>query len=122
MKLPLEFTGNYWLFMVKISTMRCWVRNQGTVAEVWTRTTSRRLEGLSPQANSRRTYKKKSTNFSDSRCRELNICMARVNEIIAGLGYARPHTNAATTAAIANFHNLPTDRIWHQVSRNIHNL
>jgi hypothetical protein len=47
--------------------------------------------------------KKKSTNFSDSRCRELNIGMARVNEIIAGLGYARPHTNAATTAAIANF-------------------
>lgn len=34
---------------------------------------------------------------------KLSIGLASVNEIIAGLGFARPHTSAATSAAIANF-------------------
>jgi transposase len=33
---------------------------------------------------------------------KLNIGLASVNQIIAGLDYARPHTNAATSAAIQN--------------------
>lgn len=105
MKLPLEFTGNYWLFM-----LRFWVRKSGDSGgnlDPNDQSLSGRSVTTTHDLNRHIVFefiqkKKKSTNLSDSRCRESNIGLARVNETTAGLGYARPHTNAATSAAIAN--------------------
>lgn len=75
MKLPLEFTGNYWLFMVKSSTLRLWVRKSGeSGGNLDSNDQSRSGRSVTTtrfkQAYSFRTYKKKlSTNFSDRRCR-----------------------------------------------------
>ena len=103
MKLPLEFTRNYWLFM-----MHFWVkesRDSGGNLDPNDQSRSGRSITTTHDVNRHIVFEliqKKSTNFSDSRCRESNIGLARVSEITAGLGYARPHTNAATSAAIAN--------------------
>lgn len=52
---------------------------------------------------------------------KLNNGLSSVKEIFAGLGYTRPHTIAATSAAIKNiefkmFHALSTAKIWHRLT------
>ena len=78
------------------------------MAEIWTRTTNRGLEDLSQQLDLNRhivfeLIKKNYRRISQIDVAESNIGLARAHEIIAGLGYARPHTTTATSAAIANF-------------------
>jgi hypothetical protein len=103
MKLPLEFTGNYWLFIVRFGVRKS--GNSGGNLDPNDQSRSGRSVTTTHDLNRHIVFEliKKKSNFSDSSCRESNIRLVRVNEIIASLGYARPHTNAATSAAIANF-------------------